>query len=124
MLKKLEKILLISLLFIVSSCTIIPNKVEINRPSLDSKGNPTSGFLGFYTNSNSYVYGVIDRQLEEKYTFLVKKYGKNDLIRIPRHYFGLQEGILEFTNNAYLIDSEHLRKLETMNRWNKSNLPK
>jgi hypothetical protein len=107
---------------ILTSCTIIPKKIVLNSPSLDSKGQLSSNFLGFYTNQDNSVYGVIDLDGEKRYSYLIKKYGNNDLIKLKNHLFSNPDGILDFTNKTYIIQLDDLRKFETLNRWNKSNL--
>lgn len=121
---KFVKICLNNLLLIgiLTSCTIIPKKVITNTPSLDSNGNETSNFLGFYTNNINQVYAVIDSHGRDRYKMLIDKYGKNDLIKLNNHIFKESDGINLFTNNTYLLQLDDLRKFSTMNRWNKTDI--
>lgn len=100
----------------LSGCTVTPGKLKDNSASFDG-GQQNSGFLGLVMYRGQ-EYGSLTTNALSRYNDLLKTYGA----RLPQKVED-GDGVLTIESvdgvKTILIDNQHLRYFETMNRWRK-----
>ncbi len=103
------------LAFVLCGCTstVIPTQVRDSHASFDGN-QANSGFLRFSPDGS----GVITPHARDRYNALAVVYGKRFSPALHA-----DDGITALSADEFQIDSEHLVKFATMNRWRKQEKP-
>jgi hypothetical protein len=124
-LKKLASILVLNFLFI-GCATVTPDKIQDDKSSYDATtpkqyDKDNGGLISFVGED-----ALITRQARERYNNLIKmyriKFKKEKAIDLNEDS-GIKPYKDNFSNELYLIDSEHLVYFGVLNSWLKEKVP-
>ena len=123
--KKLASILVLNFLFI-GCATVTPDKIQDDKSSYDATtpkqyDKDNGGLISFVGED-----ALITRQARERYNNLIKmyriKFKKEKAIDLNEDS-GIKPYKDNFSNELYLIDSEHLVYFGVLNSWLKEKVP-
>lgn len=109
------KLLSLLILVVLLGCTVTPKHFVQHEISFDH-GIQNGGFIGYIQGGTNDGWGVITSDAKSRYDRLVERFGGTNYFTVA---IIRGEGLVPFTNGTWLIDPEHNRKAQTMNRWRK-----
>jgi PBP1b-binding outer membrane lipoprotein LpoB len=124
-LKKFASVLVLNL-FLIGCVTVTPNKIEDDKTSYDATTpkqyqKDNGGLISFVGDD-----ALITRQARERYNNLIKmyriKFKKEKAIDLNEDS-GIKAYKDNFSNELFLIDSEHLVYFGVLNSWLKEKVP-